>query len=610
MASTKEIKKKIISKSRFQDVVFIIGILAVAAMLVLGLFPEKDTEEGAARISFIYLMLVVPVLAAIYFIFMSFRRKLYSGPYDISSSITFKIGLAFISVAVLPSLLVIIISNNIINAAISELFTEKTYHALEESIVMSYASIQESYNSMHGELETLDRYIRREVFYVNTSRGRRDLADVLISKGFNAGFYRRLNRYTASDDIIKFKEGNLAERCNSGIKKFIEICPLKTGYNISSISIGNSRMLLGRLNAGSCMVVIYREIPGNAYETIAVCQEALKRQRRPELIKPYMQVETGILLLIMALGVFLISVSVSFFLSRNITRPVLELADAAGDVASGNFMIHLKRDTDDELSFLFDSFNHMVRDLEKSRQAMYQAQKLEAWGDVAKKLVHEIKNPLTPIRLSAERMRKRLKEGHENIRNIILSGTETIIEEVMVLMRILDEFSKFARLPEMKGKVQNINPVIENCVNIFLGHEGIIFDVELSDSVPDVYLDRSLMRQALNNILQNSVAAVEGSGRITIKTELVSNRKESLVRLRILDNGIGIQEEDVEKVFEPAFSKKEEGSGLGLAIVEKIVLEHNGKIYCFSIYGEGTEFIIDLPVIDREEILDGDDTHS
>ena len=179
-------------------------------------------------------------------------------------------------------------------------------------------------------------------------------------------------------------------------------------------------------------------------------------------------------------------------------------------------------------------------------------------------------------------------------------GTGTIIEEVKALTLILDEFSGFARLPEMRGEYQNINSVIENCVNFYMGHEGIVFHLSLDNSIPKLFIDKFLIRQALINILQNSIDAMHKKGNIFVKSEY-ADKDGRIIRISIKDDGPGIKEEDLEKIFDPSFSTKTTGTGLGLAIVEKIILEHNGRITCNSKIGDGAEFVIDLPVIVEEQ---------
>ncbi len=599
MVTLEKIRRKITSKSRFQDVIFIIGIFAFSIIIVLGLFPKTDPEESASRISFIYLTMVIPIIVAIYFIIISFKRQLYSESSEISSSITFKIALAFVFVAILSSIPTILVSNNLINHTIAQLINEKTINALEESVNMSYDSIHDSYKDIEGELKSLNFSIKKGTINIHSIKDRQYLSNMFMLKGFHTIFYRVLEK-NFYNNIAKLNGGNFNKDHSSGITKFLQNTTLTQGHSVNNISIDKSPILIGNLYHRGYLIVLYKEIPEIVFERIALYKESLERYESQDILKPYFQMGVGIVLLIMAILIILLSISLGFFLSRNITRPVLELVDAAGNVASGNFNIHLNRDSSDELTLLFSSFNQMVKQLNDSRKMMYQTQKLEAWREVAQKLLHEIKNPLTPIRLSAERIRKRFNENEGDVENVILSGTETIIEEVKVLTMMLSEFSSFARLPEMKGEFQNISPIIENCVNFFHGHEGISFQLNLDNSIPVLFIDKILIRQALTNILQNSIEAIGQDGIISIKSELTSSQDKKIVRLTIKDDGNGIKEEDIGKVFEPTFSTKERGTGIGLAIVNKIILEHNGEIVCNSDYGEGTEFIIDLPIHDEE----------
>jgi len=603
-------KTKIISKPRPQDVVFLIGIFVFSAVLILGLFPRTDTEEGIGRAFFLYLMMITPILAAIYFIIMSFRRRLYSDSSDVGSSIRLKIALALIFVAIFPSLPIIFFSNYIIDNTISELVTEKTVNALEESINMYHESIRESYEDLKGELRSLSYSINRGTFQVSSYNGRRHIAGILRLKDYNTIIYSVKKSNFSHNDIVEVDKDKSSDRYRTRIREFFEAAFFKQGYNIYNISIGENFILLGGLYLGKHLIAVYKMMPDTTFNRLSIYEDALKRYKGKEFSKTYLQARVRIFLLIISIIIIIITITISFILSKNITRPVLQLAGAAGSVASGNFSIQLKRDSEDELALLFDSFNKMVKQLNESKEVMYQTHKIEAWKEVAKKIVHEIKNPLTPIRLSAERMQRRYKERHPDIDNIILTGTETLTEEINILMRLLSEFSRFARLPEMRPERQSLNPIIENCINFFHGHEGIIFDVSLDNTIPEIYIDKVMIRQALTNIIQNSVDAVGEKGNIIVKSEFINNRNGSLARIRIRDNGIGIKEENFENIFEPTFSNKVNGTGLGLTIVEKIILEHNGRIYFNSVFGEGTEFIIDLSVSREEETKYGKDINS
>ncbi len=252
----------------------------------------------------------------------------------------------------------------------------------------------------------------------------------------------------------------------------------------------------------------------------------------------------------------------------------------------------------------------MVHQLDSSKKIMYQTQKLEAYREVAQMLLHEIKNPLTPIKLSAERIKKRYFNKTGDIDKVINTGTETIIEEVKVLTMMLNEFSQFAKLPEMKGEIQDLNSIIGNCYTSFLGHDRVKIDINLDNSIPDIFIDKHLMKQALTNIIQNAIEAIKETGNISITSKLINEGQKKFARIIIKDDGIGIDEKNIDKIFEPSFSTKESGSGIGLAMVQKIILEHNGDIICNSTNGEGTEFIIDIPIYEDEVDQIGKDTGS
>jgi two-component system nitrogen regulation sensor histidine kinase NtrY len=584
-----------INKSRLQDIIFLIGIFLFSALLILGLFP-KDIDIETGKSFFLYYMMTIPIIAAVYFIVISFRRKLYSEPSEIGSSIRIKIAIAFVFVAVLPSLPIILISNNIINKTLAELISEKTSHSLEESIAMSTESISDSHSGMQSELKSLDYLLRQGVVDIRSRRSRGLIKSMFALRGYNLLFFRVLNSAPFDNSIVPIDGLRKVNSYENSIEKFLAAVNLKEDNKIYNLFVGKDTVLLGRLNSGGYLIAIFKKIPEKIFNRITIYEDALRRYKQTEFLKPYFQTGVGIFLLLLSILIILISVAVSVFLSRSITKPVLDLADAAKSVASGNFNIKMERSSPDELSLLFQSFNEMVAQLNESREILYQTQKLEAWREMARKLVHEIKNPLTPIKLSAERIRKRYSEGHPEIDTIVMTGSETIIEEVNVLMRILSEFSKFARLPDMKPEYKSLNPVIENCINFFHGHEGVTFHLELDNNVPDTYFDRMLLRQALTNIIQNAIDAIESNGNIYVQSKLVQDGND-FIRISIKDDGAGISEEDRGRIFEPTFSTKEKGTGLGLTIVEKIILEHHGKIYLNSTPGKGSEFIVELPVI-------------
>ena len=223
-------------------------------------------------------------------------------------------------------------------------------------------------------------------------------------------------------------------------------------------------------------------------------------------------------------------------------------------------------------------------------------QRMEAWREVARRIAHEIKNPLTPIQLSAQRLRKRYEYLLEGDGAVLEKCTSTIIKQVEELKNLVDEFSNFARLPVAELVPGDLNEVVKEALFLYTeGHKRIDFQfVRKGGDLPSVELDREQIIRALINLLDNAVAAVGGKGRIEVSTAYDSSL--GVVYLEVADNGCGISPEMKERIFEPYFSTKEEGTGLGLTIVSAIVSDHRGYIRMRQKEPRGTRFIIELPV--------------
>jgi two-component system nitrogen regulation sensor histidine kinase NtrY len=226
------------------------------------------------------------------------------------------------------------------------------------------------------------------------------------------------------------------------------------------------------------------------------------------------------------------------------------------------------------------------------------AQRAAAWTEVARRIAHEIKNPLTPIKLSAQRLEK--KFGGQINDPAFSSCIGMIIQQTDDLKRLVNEFSNFARLPQTKPILGSLNHTTEDVLTFFkTAHKDVSFIGDLDQHLPQFRFDPGQIKRVLINLLDNAVAAVQVStpGRISVRTQY--DNMLNLVRVSVLDNGMGIQEGDRDRVFEPYFSTKEHGTGLGLAIVKRIVEDHNGFIRAFANEPTGTKIIIELPVNEK-----------
>jgi two-component system nitrogen regulation sensor histidine kinase NtrY len=233
---------------------------------------------------------------------------------------------------------------------------------------------------------------------------------------------------------------------------------------------------------------------------------------------------------------------------------------------------------------VFDDLTHLIK-----------MQRLSAWREVARRIAHEIKNPLTPIQLSAQRIYKRYRNKIDADAGIFEECTNTIIHQVTELKNLVNEFSNFARMPAVNPTPNDLNEIINSSLVLFKeAHRDISFHFFPDPALPVFKVDRDQMKRVFINILDNAVAAVDGGGVIEIEVKFDASLQ--MVTLEVRDNGCGVPDEDKPKLFEPYFSTKKSGTGLGLAIVNAIISDHNGYIRVRDNHPKGTKFIIDLPL--------------
>jgi two-component system nitrogen regulation sensor histidine kinase NtrY len=226
---------------------------------------------------------------------------------------------------------------------------------------------------------------------------------------------------------------------------------------------------------------------------------------------------------------------------------------------------------------------------------LIKAQKIATWKEVAQRVAHEIKNPLTPIQLSAERIIKMLKKQDLNSPAVIEEGAKTIIQEARTIKSMVDEFSNFARMPKVELRPADLRPLIEQTVLLFRGiFAQVEIEADLAADIPaSVQLDPEQMKRVLINIFDNAIEAMDKKGKILVRA--VYEKRQQQISIEISDTGPGISIEDKTKLFLPYFSTKKKGTGLGLAIVNQIIREHNGSIRAENVQPTGAKFTIQLP---------------
>jgi nitrogen fixation/metabolism regulation signal transduction histidine kinase len=336
----------------------------------------------------------------------------------------------------------------------------------------------------------------------------------------------------------------------------------------------------------------------NAIENQAAHFEIIEALR--ENIQPLVLFYYGVFFFPTLLMTVIIAVS----FTRRVTHPIVELTEATRRVAEGDFSIQILARRGDELGLLIRSFNAMVQDLEKSRAALVKAEKISIWQNMAQQLAHEIKNPLTPIKLSAERVLRRWRNEPERIGEILESSMLAIIQETEGLSTLLTEFRTLSKPMEPSQTWSSLREAVEEAITPYRSsHPNVRFETAHIDDDVSLKIDKHRLLQVLTNLIINAIDAmnlprepVSGFlGTIEIRTDIVKKREIRYCRISIRDTGKGIGKQEGALIFTPYFTTKESGTGLGLPIVERIVNDHGGAIWFNSAEGMGTTFFIDLP---------------
>jgi len=307
-----------------------------------------------------------------------------------------------------------------------------------------------------------------------------------------------------------------------------------------------------------------------------------------------------------ALVLILLGAAVGYWMAERIGDPVQRLTRATRRIAAGDLNTRVIVKTADELQRLVEAFNKMAGELQRQRQQLERTNRLEAWAEMARQVAHDIKNPLTPIQLSAEHLRRVHQDRGQPLSPVLDNCVDTILSQVRLLRQIASEFSSFGMSPTVNLTQTKLRELINEVVNPYRlgGAERVMIDVDVPDTLPPLFLDRMLMGRAITNIIENALFAMPSGGTLSIQARLLmrananANAPDTIagVELRITDTGVGMDEVAARRVFEPYFSTKAAGTGLGLSIARRNVELHNGTIAIRSRRGEGTAVIIVLPI--------------
>ncbi len=296
--------------------------------------------------------------------------------------------------------------------------------------------------------------------------------------------------------------------------------------------------------------------------------------------------------------VFILAGTILILLISNyLTRSLDIIAQKMKAVQLGKKNEHIFWHSNDEIGDLVDQYNKMIDKLDESARLLSVSEREGAWRDMAKQVAHEIKNPLTPMKLSIQHLQMAIKNEDKNVKELTVKVAQTMIEQIDALSRIATEFSSFAKMPKANNEVLVINDVIEGVYTLFKDTSEATITLDSPIKKLQIYIDKDLIIRVLNNILKNALQALSNdkSGKI----EIILVKEDNNIKIAISDNGIGIEKEQYDKVFVPNFTTKSSGTGIGLAISKNIVVQAGGDIWFDSKLGEGSTFYIQLPLYEK-----------
>jgi len=568
-------KRKPILKSESVVLISIISIFSVFVVAVIYIsFKVQPILLLQAITRNRRLLIILLVLFGVMFVFVLYnlfqlvvdRIKNREG-----SRFRFRIALFFLIIASIPILPLSIISNNLIAKSISLWFVSGIEDSLTDAIEVS-----------------------KELYSEYAEESEREWADGCVSCTPEA---IRSARYETIEGVFTFSGGNervktvfaADDTLRSDIEGYEGFDPGAERWKRLNVS-GREYLIVPVPHPELERVFLVRVIPEAVRSNTESISLGLQNYRTLKIVREPIRVIVVLFYVVVTMPIVLITFYLSFSISKEVTDPIKELAIATQKVAADKLDYRIELEAKDELKLLIESFNKMTEDLRVNKDLAKHAERIAAWRDIARRLAHEIKNPLTPIKLSAERILKHYDKD-DSYREVLTKGINTIIAEVDNINEMVNEFSRVARFPETKLEQADIIQIIKDVI-VFLEESYREIHFSFTHAADSAYLliDRSQVRRALLNIFYNSINAIQGKGSVEVKG-YPTGGKDGYYTISIHDNGAGISEEIKDRIFDPYFSKNGRGTGLGLTIVEKIILDNNGRIWFESRPGETTFYM-------------------
>jgi len=502
----------------------------------------------------------------------------------------------FSATTLLPSILIAILSLILFNVGLQKYFDKKIKSAVNNSAEVASAYVEQTINSVEADILLVMFDVNRnsELYYSNP----KNFLNILSTQRL----LRKLDEIHLLDSSGNIIMSNIID------SELNFIPPPEEAFNMA-LNSRPVRITDSKTNRTSALIKLDNFIDTYLYIVKFLDPNVMKYlQQTSEAVTFYFTVQeskTGIkitfaiiYLLIVSLLLFL-SVIISINFSTRFTEPIINLIRASEKISSGNLNVKVpKIETDKEFEKLNENFNLMIERLKKQQDKLLLTERHLAWENVARKLAHEIKNPLTPIQLSIDRIREKyLKKSEDN--NNFSKYLDTITKQIHDIEHLVTEFSDFARMPKPMFKKNNLNNIVSRAVNLHeLSDPEIKFSYVSNKNPTYINCDQEQINRVMINLLKNSIESInekkqkkpDSIGKINVDIKEDSD----YIYLKVEDNGVGFDKIDKLKMLNPYFTTKIKGTGLGLAIVTKIINDHNSLI-AFNSTKDGAKVEITLP---------------
>lgn len=450
-------------------------------------------------------------------------------------------------------------------------FVEEQYNESNEGF------IQEKLGSVKTELESK---LKTE------SELKPNLADYLeyILKKFSKVFVTDINVYNSKGNLLAssqpkiYSQGLISRQMNTEAYREIHLNKKSEFLHTENI---------GRLKYLSAYTPFFNQ--KGEFLAYANVQYISKQDEFEDQISGFLLAIIDIMVLMLAISTIL-----AIVVSNRLTRPLKYIQDNLKGVHIGSRYKPLEYAGSDEIGELVKEYNAKVKELQEAAEALAKSERESAWREMAKQVAHEIKNPLTPMKLSIQHLKRSVKLADEESSEKLDRVSKSLIEQIDALTNIANEFSNFAKMPKAVESELNLVEIVKNAVAVFTDeeHHSISLEINIEDDSP-IWADKDLLLRVFNNLIKNAIQAVPMDTKGQIEVKLVSMNDEYIVSVK--DNGVGIDTEAQEKIFVPYFTTKSKGTGLGLAMSKQIIEGMKGKIWFESQENVGTTFYVSFP---------------